>query len=265
MKKIAAKFFPLYLALLIVILLSLNVFAESKGYNFLGFKFYNFDERNSLTANADDEKSQANLKIEKANKEVAKTIKEEVGIDVEVKEGILTYEPEKAISARNDETAKIIKKANGIGVEVTEGILYIEPEKAKSNNNYKLYEKELEDNIKPDILFSNYPYEYERSEMKNFSYSKYLFKLNTEFTSHSKAFSHADFYSQDDFYMFTISRGNSDNIPYVLANIYESDIPNHSDNEINSYYIIAYNDENTSASQDVYYFINCLPYKNNVK
>ncbi|WP_353095416.1 hypothetical protein [Tissierella praeacuta] len=259
MKKIAAKFFPLYLALLIVILLSLNVFAESKGYNFLGFKFYNLDERNSLIANADDEKSQANIKIEKANKEVAKTIKEEVGIDVEVKEGILTYEPEKAISARNDETAKIIKKANGIGVEVTEGILYIEPEKAKSNNNYKLYEKELEDNIKPDILFLNYPYEYEHSGMKNFSYSEYLFKLNTEFTSHSKAFSHADFYSQDDFYMFTISRGNSDNIPYISADIYESDIHNNSDNEINSYYIISYNDGNTSASQDVYYFINCLP------
>lgn len=189
---------------------------------------------------------------EKSNKEVAKIIKEEIGIDVDVKEGILSYDPEKAFSERNNEVEKIIKEVYGITVETKDGILEIDPKEAQTNSKYKLSGSSFETIIKPDALLSDYPYDSGQIRGESYSYTKYLFKFNTEFSSHGKNLYHVDFYSQNDSYMFTISGSNVDNIYYTSVNI------NYGDN-LNSYYAIMYNDDKISTTNlDINYFIHNL-------
>lgn len=247
MKKSYKKIFSLFLALLTIILISINVFSEGVSYNFPQIRFRKLHE----------EKNQADAEVEKNNEEVAKMIKEKIGVDVKVKEGILSYEPERALYDRNNKVSKVIREANGIDVEATEGVLYIDPEEAKSNKNYKL--PNISPIIIPDTLLSNYPYnKSNQNGIRNFLYSEYLFKLNTQFNSNAKIFHYADFYSQDDSYMFTISGNNVDDIYCTSLNIYGDYVNDYLDNNINSYYVIMYCDDSDSILQNVNYTVDCL-------
>lgn len=251
MKKVIKSFLLLSLTLLTVILFTFNVFAENKDCESVEFNSYNLNEKDSSIAN---EGNKQDIEIEKKNKEIAKTIKDETGIEVEVKEGILSYDSEKSIAMRNNETAEVVKRVYGIDLEVTEGIIYIDREAEEQSNKYKLSEITLETVTKPDTLLSDYPYESRRLDVENHMYSKYLFKFNTEFSSNGKSLYHADFYNQNDLYICTISGINADDMYRISVNVYEGDTQGYPYND--SYYIIMYNDDNTSTTQDVYYNLN---------
>lgn len=256
-KRLPIKFFLLSLVILTAILLSLNVFADSKNNNTLRL---GLSQGSSLIADEEKEE-QDNFEVKKNNEEVIKIIKEEVGIDLDVKKGILSYDPEKAFIERNNKVVKIIREVNGIVLKEIDGILEIDAEETETNNRYKLSGISLKGIAKPDTLLSDYPYESGQIGEEGYTFSKYLFKLNTEFSSHSEEDYHADFYSQNDSYMFTISGNNVDNIYYTSVNI--NDNINSSYNDINSYYIIMHNNIKINPpTSDLYYFIYCLTEQN---
>ncbi len=224
----------LFVTLLICLTLSLMVFAESYS----------------------DEGDHAGFCLqENRNKEVAKTIKERTGIDVEVEEGIIVYEPEKAkesLLARNKEVVKTIKERTGIDVEVEEGIVVYEPEKARKNDKPSIRAVSI-----PTTESPYYPYDTDWSGTINYSYSRYLFKFNTRLNSLSLTPYHIDFYGSDHSYLFTIYASKD---PYREAyhqsvRMKKTDIGNIGAN-VNSYYITMYNDSKNSSSKKSQYSIN---------
>ncbi|WP_312906871.1 hypothetical protein [Tissierella praeacuta] len=167
--------------------------------------------------------------------------------------GIDIYYSEEEILKMNEEAAKIIKEKTGIDVKVTEGILYYAPEEAGKLNNSEV---EIQATSPPTRINTSYPYESDWSGTKNYSYSRYIFELETYFSSNAKTPYYAEFYSSNGKYLFAMrgreKRGTywgDTNMFIDLADYYDIDP---------YYYVIMYNDSSNSSAKEAYYSVDEL-------
>ena len=194
--------------------------------------------------------------VQLSNKHYEKIIEEKTGIKVRVDEGILYYdenEAEEEFNQRNDHMAKIIKKMQGVNLRVIEGTICYE-EDLGDKDKFNLAAKDIGVQATSPLTRVNrsYPYESDWSGTKNYSYSKYLFELDsveTYFGSDAKTPYGVRFYGSNGEYWFSMTarerRGTYFASTYLhsdLADIYGDD----------TYYIVMYNDA-SGSSVDAFY------------
>lgn len=157
---------------------------------------------------------------------------------------------EEDILKNNEEVAKTIKDRFGIDIKITEGILYYDPEEAKSPNNFGI---EIQAISPPTRVTTSYPYESDWSGTQNYSYSRYIFEIDTHFGSNARTPYHIKFYSSSGEYLFTMRARERRGI--YSANIYmDTDVSDYYG--ISPYYYVTMNnDSSDSSAKEAYYAV----------
>lgn len=187
-----------------------------------------------------------------------KIIEEKTGIKVKATEGILYYDEDqanKSLQLRNDDSSKIIEEKTGIKVKAIEGILYYDTTKGKDSKVFNGNGIGIEAISPPTTVNRDYPYEANWSGTINYSYSRYLFRLDapeTYFSSFAKTPYHAEFYGIDGKYWFTL-RGRKGSTSYSASVSLLNDLIDYYN--AYDYYIIMYNDDPYSSAQEACYIL----------